>query len=373
MQKNKIINKKKQPTSVRRNSGIELLRIIAMLMIVAFHFVSHGQYNTSGLHSYWLELFSSFGRAGVAIFFIITGYFIATQNKHNWKKVFNIIRPTWFYSLGFFVVVVIFRNGITVNFPLSSEITKSFFPILTNAYWFISSYVILFLLSPIIKKALDALKDRDLILLITVLFVSSFCCQFFNLIVSNENTAVMMPSIAIFCAIIGYAIKRFESKVKGISWGITGALSALIVLAISPVIIHVLNSCGYNIPVDLFNHVYSPACIVFSVSMFVIFSRLKFFNRIINYIASLTLGVYLIHDNIFVSKLLWNSDRLFHASSHGQEPIGHFIIYSILVVGAVFIGSLIIEAIRKSSVQIISALCNIEKIDLKHPKNRSGA
>lgn len=84
----------------KRQSNFELLRIVAMLMIVASHLACHGvqhvldeniayaAYNSGSLAN---KIFTSFlnpaGTAGVALFFMITGFFLCRKEKGSIKKV----------------------------------------------------------------------------------------------------------------------------------------------------------------------------------------------------------------------------------------------------------------------------------------------
>ena len=55
-----------------RNSSLELLRIVAMLMVVACHFGSRVNWTSAGhmvFNEYWIELLKSLGQIGVGIFF----------------------------------------------------------------------------------------------------------------------------------------------------------------------------------------------------------------------------------------------------------------------------------------------------------------
>lgn len=89
-----------------RSSNFELLRIISMLMIVASHYVYFGVMRIGESDaSLWLsgslahKLFSCFlllGELGVALFFMISGYFLIEKNKFS---VFKIAFKTVFYSI----------------------------------------------------------------------------------------------------------------------------------------------------------------------------------------------------------------------------------------------------------------------------------
>lgn len=99
----------KNETLTKRQSNFELLRIIAMLMIVASHLACHGvqhvldeniayaAYDSGSLAN---KIFTSFlnpaGTVGVALFFMITGFFLCKKEKGSIKKV---TLEAAFYSL----------------------------------------------------------------------------------------------------------------------------------------------------------------------------------------------------------------------------------------------------------------------------------
>lgn len=49
----------------------------------------------------------------------------------------------------------------------------------------------------------------------------------------------------------------------------------------------------------------SILAVIFAISWFLFFSNLNFHNRFINFVASSMIGVYLIHDNVFLRKIIW--------------------------------------------------------------------
>jgi len=70
---------------MQRQSNIELLRIISILMIVIHHVLVHGIYNA--VNNSTLHFIDSFVIYGVNIFLLISGYF--TINL-KWKSVINL-------------------------------------------------------------------------------------------------------------------------------------------------------------------------------------------------------------------------------------------------------------------------------------------
>ena len=92
----------KQQISVR-NSSIELLRIISMIMIVFHHFAIHGGFTfgaSISITHFWYNLIIMGGKIGVDIFVIISGYYLISNDE----IVFNTNRIIKFVGQVFDVV-----------------------------------------------------------------------------------------------------------------------------------------------------------------------------------------------------------------------------------------------------------------------------
>ncbi|WP_270307690.1 acyltransferase family protein [Bifidobacterium adolescentis] len=88
----------------QRNSSIELLRIIAMFMILAHHFIVHNGYDVLklplGLERIFFQLvMAGGGKIGVVIFFSISAWFFLDKEqtiKSNLKRVWIMERELLF-------------------------------------------------------------------------------------------------------------------------------------------------------------------------------------------------------------------------------------------------------------------------------------
>ena len=91
-----------------RNSSIELLRIIAMIMIVFCHFATHGGFsfdiNYVSIPRLWWNFIEMGGNLGVDLFVLISGYFLVASNG----KLFNLKRVIRFWGQVFVYSVVIY-------------------------------------------------------------------------------------------------------------------------------------------------------------------------------------------------------------------------------------------------------------------------
>ncbi|MBF0778899.1 acyltransferase family protein [Streptococcus cuniculi] len=134
-----------------RQSNIELLRIVAMLGIIASHFSVFGHFdfpiNTISMNRLWIQFLPLAGNIGVNIFVLISGYFLIHKTTLEWRKVLAIWLQLSTYSLPFFLL------GIAIG-PAKFDVHWAFtyiVPILYRKWWFISCYIVLLILSPYIN------------------------------------------------------------------------------------------------------------------------------------------------------------------------------------------------------------------------------
>lgn len=86
-------------TALKRSLNFELLRILAMLMIVASHATQHsgsgdwalisGKFSLNVFATY---LFGTYGQTGVILFVIISSWFLCTSNSIHTKQSACIFR-----------------------------------------------------------------------------------------------------------------------------------------------------------------------------------------------------------------------------------------------------------------------------------------
>lgn len=104
------------PKGKGRNSSIELLRIIAMFMILAHHFIVHNGYDVLKLplgpeRIFFQLVMAGGGKVGVVIFFSISAWFFLDREqtiKSNLKRVWIMERELLFWSLAFVTFYLMF-------------------------------------------------------------------------------------------------------------------------------------------------------------------------------------------------------------------------------------------------------------------------
>lgn len=153
-----------------RNSNTEILRIIAMLMIIASHYSFHGVIDFSKIDNslnYLLLKGLTLGNLGVDIFILMFGYYSILSERVVFQKLFLLWSQVFTYSVLIFCGLVGF--GI-VDFSLKN-LVKSVLPTIFSKYWFFTAYIVFSLLVPFINKFLRLLNKKEYEHLLVVMLV----------------------------------------------------------------------------------------------------------------------------------------------------------------------------------------------------------
>ncbi|MEJ5921124.1 acyltransferase [Bifidobacterium thermophilum] len=159
-----------------RESGVEGLRIIAMVMIVAYHAYWYGigeqnvPLGTSAFDLFLLAL-SPLGKTGVAIFFLITAWYLCERDaptfRSSLKKACYLELEVLTYNLVLFLEYRI----IVPNAPLSvDDIVGNLFPVSSNTLWYATAYILFLLVYPFVTAALRAIGPGMHARLVLLLF-----------------------------------------------------------------------------------------------------------------------------------------------------------------------------------------------------------
>lgn len=329
-----------------RNSSIELLRILSMLMIVGSHFATHGGFSFDSqsitVPRLWWNVIEMGGHFGVDVFVIISGYFLI-ENK---SLAFNLKRVLKFWGQVFFYSVLLFAFSFIIGQGSFSPkvIIKMLFPITFSEWWFASTYFVLYLLHPYINRLLHTFDKKQYqgFLIMLLIFWSVI-----PTLTSSSYQSNALLEFVLFYSIAGY-IKTWglnpglKSKHYFGLWVIFTFLTYL-----SCVILMILGT-KYTVfsshSLFFYGRTKIPT-LLRAISFFMAFATMKMaYHKWINKIASAAFGVYLLHDSNLLRSYLWKDvfkNALFQNSKY-------IIIYSIGVVILVYVICTLIDLIRQT-------------------------
>ena len=162
----------------KRNANIELIRIISMLMIISVHAMYKGDIllsldnPTATVVSSWI--LECIGVNGLNLFMLITGY-LMVKSDFKIGRLLEIIAQVMFYSVSVWLVLVAFGKHYSTY-----EVLRVIFPIHNNVYWFCTAYVLLYLLSPVLRVGVQHMTKAQLGAGIMLLLI--FECAFKTLL-----------------------------------------------------------------------------------------------------------------------------------------------------------------------------------------------
>lgn len=334
-----------------RDSRFELLKIIAIFLIVLSHILPFTQsdliayvnlYKVSENFQIWiLQFFKYCGQIGNAIFIICSAYFLI-DNKCSVKKILKLIFQTLFYS---YLFLIFFLLVINVNLSVK-DIIKQLMPITFQMNWYVSCYIVFYFISPLLRNSISNLDKNTLK---KIIFIFILIYSILPLMIDHHfEYSNLFGMIIIYYVVFylkKYKIKFFENKKNCIKTFFisVGSLFTYIIL------INYIG-CKTNIGVlqnkALFwcNYTKLP-CLLVAISLFYIIKNMRTFNnKIINIISSTSLGIYLISDNYLLRKNIIPIifERIYYYNEYRLIALD-CVLLSILF----FIISLCIELIRK--------------------------
>ena len=163
----KKVKSRKKNFNSNRESNFELMRIISVLFIILWHFLLRLSSSVHGISYVINTILMAILIVHVNSFVLVTGYF---QCKKDFKltKLISLNNTTWFYT-----VVINFSLLFLgmVSFKIS-DIVKIILPINfldQQNYWFITIYMLLYLVSPLLNTIIKFSSKERLQKIILVL------------------------------------------------------------------------------------------------------------------------------------------------------------------------------------------------------------
>ena len=128
----------------KRQSNIELLRIISMLAIIIGHLVHQTEILqvNSGRNLLFAYILGSGHRIGVNLFLLI-GMWFAVDSSFKAERVTRLYLQMAFYTIGISIIILILGLPHT-----NLDIFRCFLPYTLRPVWFGSAYISLLLLIP---------------------------------------------------------------------------------------------------------------------------------------------------------------------------------------------------------------------------------
>lgn len=287
-------------------SNIEILRFISILLVILHHVAIHTNW-TIGLSTnfeFARDGMILSGKVGVDLFIIISGY-LMINSRAKLTSLVRTVSETIVFSIFMYIVAIVLKiNGTVFS---TAYFFKRLFPVIFSDYWFVTAYVFMYILLPIVLPFLSKLtkKDYQRFLIIGFLVVSIW-----PMIALNKGMNFSYVILFLYLFAIGGYIRKYGLRINAIVASIAVILltaSAVLITYAIRMILHAPhntlyqlfsflgwsgpNSWGENI-IIWFDA--SPFPIVIAAFIFIgVISMKQYYNNIVNFFGSHVFGAYL--------------------------------------------------------------------------------
>lgn len=336
-----------------RQANMELLRMIAMLMVVTLHYLGKGNAAAPLAEDLTvLNLVLWFVKAlcivSVNLYVLLSGYFLM---EAEWKlsRLIRLWLQTFFYSVGIPLLCLALGIGEVKAWGQYDWINV-LFPVQMEHYWYITAYVVLYLLIPVLSLGVRHMDQKQhRMVLAGLLLFFSIPKSIFPIVIPTDRYGYdfgwFLCLFLVAAYIRKYEISFFWSKDKIRNFGIYfGTVTAIWFFS---VICGFLSRKGFPFAYAMdmlycYNHI---LVLLASVALFYGFRCFSIPSgkaaRWICRISPYTLGVYLLHENLAI-RTQWP----FWAGIAQVQGSWSICLHMVFTVTAVFAAGILTDFVR---------------------------
>ncbi len=326
-----------------RMANLELLRCIAMMMVVVLHYLGKGgllgdmaagSLTITQTVAWVLE---SFCLVAVNVYMLISGYFLC-MSSFKVSRLLKLWLQVWLYSVGVGFLAAV--TGILPTEEFNTHYLLSLvFPISMGHYWFMTAYVFLYLMLPLVGMAVRKMTKGQMQLAIGGLLVM-FCVLKSVLPFRLEMDGQGYDCIWYLCVFLTAAyIRRFGIPFFKKKWrSVCLYIVACLGIFAETMCLHqiFLRTGSMELIMKIateYNHIFPFLAALGLFLAFLVTNVSGKMAAFVKRIAPYTLGVYLLHENIGVRYAWQNLFGANRVSSVPQLVLG--VLFSGVVVFAV--------------------------------------
>lgn len=357
-------------TREERNMGVELFRVISMILVVMLHVLGHG-----GVYSHTDFLSDNYKVAwflevmaycSVNCYALISGY-ANVRSEFKFRRFFHLWLEVMVLNVGLTAYMHFFvyckdmpwlMRFQQIGSP-SAEVTvdywlRALFPLTKRAFWYFCAYSFMFPLIPILNKGLLSLKKHQHIIIMLALQVPTV----FRLIVQKDNYVLGSgySCLWLICLYVIGSYFRIYGAPKWAKWFVT----LPIFLAATFI------AWGFKIGIEtkyaegvltkdslwyqnrglLISYI-SPCMTIMAVALFLFFMQIKIKGKIpklvISNLGKATFGVFILH----VGAAFWYwKDFWKQFNAYADMPVKDMVWHVILAVLAIYFAASAISLAR---------------------------
>ena len=284
------------------------------------------------------------GRVGNYIFFMLSGYFLINRTESiKLRKVISIViyyGITLSLASGLLGLMGILPEGVRFSSIIKNSIIGLFTPI-TGVWWFITAYILLMLLAPIINGYISKLTLKGYIAFLVFLWLP------FAVIDYMFNSPLIEIEMAVYFYLLGGFLRKrnLAKTLHPLIW----AILSVIAWCCSAGLNYIANAgvddnlalkaiVKFSTGLDAGITSVLAACFIFCTFASLRMPYISWINRL----AESTLSVYMIHEFPTIRYFLWNN--IFKVAVAYKKTL--FPLYAAISIAVVFVGCIAIDQFR---------------------------
>ncbi len=296
-----------------------------------------------------IQIMHNLGQIANCIFLVCSSWFLIDSKKAKGEKIATLFGDVFFE--GIVTMGVAYIAGYRFS---TLDTIKQLTPIIFGNSWFISCYILLYAIHPVLNIVMDKLDNKKLCSLTACLFVM-YCCIYFVL----KNNGFYYSKIIGFITIyfITAYIKRSGFYKKFMNKKIS--IRLIILCLVCQMAINILSSyitvkTGKGL-YSRWNQFINPLFILIALGSVGIALNKNFNNRIINYFSSLSLLIFIYHYNgVMTNYIRFDFFQYILDNYSYTNLLGWCFVFFVIILSYAVIASIIYKSVFKKYMDKIS-------------------
>ncbi len=299
-----------------------------------------------------LMLFQQTGALGNTIFFVCSAWFLIDNKKFARKKAFSMLATVWSVSILIFCAYLIIGNHpITIK-----EMIKQVFPTTFANNWYMTCYIIFLFIYPYLNKLISIVDQKQLLRMVLFSTTLWIVICYFKSGLFFTSSLIIWISIYFLIAYLKLYCNNIVTNTKIGLWliiiGVIGYIAQVVVT--NYVGLYLIGF--FSKKVLRWNCNNCPFYIMIALGSLIVSLKLDFRSKFINYISSLSMLVYLFHENYlfrtYTRPIIWKY-------LYNTYTFNHIVLLDLAYALMLFVVAIVISAIYKETIQrLINKISN---------------
>ena len=365
---------------LQRQSGVELLKLIAILLIIINH-LTQTWFDYSGtslsvagmnLSQFVLVFYRYFGTIGNLIFFTCSAWFLLDKQRTKKQKVLLMLMDIWVISVLYFIIPL----ATKASFISKELILRTLFPTTYENNWYLTCYILFYMLFPFLNIILRGIDRKTHFRIVVVL-------SFLYLVVNNITLKGRFYITNILVWITIYFMIAYMKEYQGKYHNNLKRNTLVLCLSIPVLVAFIAAIYWLSLKFSLSNkwllfwdRPNHPIIIVMAIAALNVARNLKFKSAVVNYLSSLSLHIYIIHENFIFREHYRQYMWKFVCDRFGAH---HIWLWALLLAVVLFAASVAAATVYKFTLQKLTTklsawiLALVRKPYIKVEKKLMGA